>query len=422
MVLGCHDLRGLRVARSGQAVDEVHRLRLPAVGAGAHRIQRRRGRARHRRRLPADGQVLPAARLGRGDRDPAGRRAGRRRLLHRRPAQLDQAVGAQQQPGAAGQLDRPQRAEQRRAEPAYPGEHHGISAQRRRARPRPDEHQATAGELVLPLLQRGARRLAGGAGRTRRARPAGTADAGRLRRLASRAGAQAAAVGTDGRRRARPGGHRRRLACARRQLVLRRGPALPHAVAAIRHHRRARPRSVAAESVRPATPVRPVAPGGHGRAGHPAAGHEARRPQGGGHAPPSRWALHPAACRDPTRRRPRERVAGHGEAGQHESLRTRRRPGLRLRRQPARRPGGRADRPRLLCAAAGTAVDVRCHHFLWLAYRGGLLHGRRARQGPAVAAHHLPAGRDRRGDQRAGLDSLRRPVPARVLPADAARL
>ena len=37
------------------------------------------------------------------------------RLLHRRPAPLDQAVGAHQQPAAAGQLDRPQRAEQRRA-------------------------------------------------------------------------------------------------------------------------------------------------------------------------------------------------------------------------------------------------------------------------------------------------------------------
>jgi hypothetical protein len=39
-------------------------------------------------------KVLPAIRLGRGDRHPAGRRAGRRCLLLRRPAQLDQAVGA----------------------------------------------------------------------------------------------------------------------------------------------------------------------------------------------------------------------------------------------------------------------------------------------------------------------------------------
>ena len=50
--------------------------------------------ARHRHHLPADGQELPAAWLGRGHCDRAGRRPGRRRLLHRRPAQLHQAVGA----------------------------------------------------------------------------------------------------------------------------------------------------------------------------------------------------------------------------------------------------------------------------------------------------------------------------------------
>ena len=59
-----------RRAHSRQAVDEVHRLRHAGVGAGADRIQRRRARARSRHRIPADGQVLPAAWLGRGQSRP----------------------------------------------------------------------------------------------------------------------------------------------------------------------------------------------------------------------------------------------------------------------------------------------------------------------------------------------------------------
>jgi hypothetical protein len=73
----------------------------------------------------------------------------------------------------------------------------------------------------------------------------------RLRRDPSRAGGAAAAVGADARRRARPGGPGGQHARDRRQLGLRRGPALPPAVDPVRGHRGPEPRRVAGAAGRP---------------------------------------------------------------------------------------------------------------------------------------------------------------------------
>ena len=275
--------------------------------------------------------------------------------------------------------------------------------------------------VVLPLLQRGARRLARGAGRARRGRPVRAAAPRRLRRRTSRAGSPAATVGTDGRRRAKPGGHRGRHTRGERQFVLRRGPALPVAVAAVRDHGRARPGRVADASGQPATPVRPAAPDDPDPADHPAAGQGTRRrSRRGGEHPPSARTLHPVGSLGCPRDRSVQ-LAVYIQAGPIQSGRAGRRPGLRLRSQPAGRPGRRPNRPRLLRTAPGAALAVRRPDLLRPADRFGVLPRGRARQGPANAAHRRGCGRRQRRDQRAGLAGLLGPVPAGVLQADAAR-
>ncbi len=156
-------------------------------------------------------------------------------------------------------------------------------------------------------------------------------------------------------------------------------------------------------SDRPAAPLRPAAPGGH--RGAPAHLDGADRKPAGTIRRPAGPYVRPVAAASTA-----PRAARHGPCRGRSSRTSgaRRRAGVRLRRQPARRPGRRPDRPRLLRAAARAALAVRGHPFLRPADRGGLLHGRRARPGPAVTAHHRPARRDRRGDQRAGLAGLRR--------------